>query len=314
MEHKVTLVGAGPGDPGLLTLKALRAIEAAEVVVYDRLVSEEVMALVPRGVPKIYAGKSCKHKAMPQKEINALLVMLAGKYARVVRLKGGDPFMFGRGGEEMLALAAHHIPCEIIPGITSAQGCAAAAGIPLTHRGLASGVRFITGHHSSPSRGEAGRGASSAHTYPHPNIRENALFENTEAVLESVYNKIRTKQECPHPNPPPTGEGIELNWPSLADPDTTLVVYMGLVNIVDIVRNLQENGLAANTPAAIIERGTTPQQRVFATTLAGLVTQVKAENIQSPSLVIIGKVASFAAQKARETAIFNDFLAHTAQS
>ncbi len=241
MEHKVTLVGAGPGDPELLTIKALKAIEAAEVVVYDRLVSEEVMALVPRGIPKFYAGKSCKHKAMPQEEINALLVMLSKKYKRVVRLKGGDPFMFGRGGEEMLAVQKAGVACEVIAGITSAQGCAAASGIPLTHRGLATSVRFITGHR---------------------------------------------QESTPSP--------IELNWQSLADADTTLVVYMGLVNIVDIVKNLLEHGLSSSTPAAIIERGTTPQQRVFTTTLAELPARVEAEKIESPSLLIIGKVAALA--------------------
>ncbi|MDX2074439.1 MAG: uroporphyrinogen-III C-methyltransferase [Alphaproteobacteria bacterium] len=237
----VILVGAGPGDPELLTVKALRAIERADIIVYDRLVSEEIMALIPRGVPKIYAGKSCKHKAMPQEEINQLLVTLSKKYARVVRLKGGDPFMFGRGGEEMEALRAAKVPHEIIPGITSAQGCAAAAGIPLTHRGLAGSVRFITGH------------------------RQDA-----------------------------TSAPLELNWPSLADPDTTLVIYMGLVNIAEIVKNLVAHGVASDTPATIIERGTTPQQRVFTARLSALPATVEAEKVQSPSLIIIGKVAALA--------------------
>lgn len=241
MQQKVTLVGAGPGDPDLLTIKALRAIQEADVVVYDRLVSDEVMALVPRGTPRIYAGKSCKHKAMPQEEINALLIMLAKKYARVVRLKGGDPFMFGRGGEEMLAIASQHIAYEIIPGITSAQGCATAAAIPLTHRGLATGVRFITGHRQESS-----------------------------------------------------ASPLALNWQSLADPETTLVVYMGLVNIVDIVRNLLEHGLPASTPAAIIERGTTPQQRIFTSNLQDLPTMVEQQKIEAPSLVIIGQVVTLA--------------------
>lgn len=253
--HKVILVGAGPGDADLLTVKALRAISRADIVVYDRLVSDEIMALVPRGVPRIYAGKSCKHKAMRQEEINQLLVTLAHKYARVVRLKGGDPFMFGRGGEEMLALQQAGIAYEIIPGITSAQGCAAATGIPLTHRGLATGVRFITGH----------------------------------------------RQE--------TTAALDLNWESLADPETTLVVYMGLVNIIEIVKNLIEHGLAATTPAAIIERGTTPKQRVFVTTLGQIPAEVAAEKIQAPSLVIIGKVASMA----NVTELSHDFIAEYAR-
>jgi uroporphyrin-III C-methyltransferase len=250
MEHKVTLVGAGPGDPELLTIKALRAIEVAEVVVYDRLVSDEIMALVPRGVPKIYAGKSCKHKAMPQEEINDLLVMLAKKYTRVVRLKGGDPFLFGRGGEEMLALVAAHIQCEIIPGITSAQGCATAAGIPLTHRGLATGVRFVTGHYSSPS----------------PLLTSPLLGEET------------------------------------------IVIYMGLTNIAEISANIIAEGLPASTPAAIIERGTTPKQRVFITTLALLPAMVERQKIEPPSLVIIGKVAALA----NVTELSHDFAAEYA--
>lgn len=252
MNTKVTLVGAGPGDAELLTIKALRAIESADVVVYDRLVSDAVMALVPRGVPKIYAGKSCKHKAMPQEEINQLLVTLSAKYNNVVRLKGGDPFLFGRGGEEMLALAEANVQYEIIPGITSAQGCTASVGIPLTHRGLATGVRFITGHRQE--------GSSSP---------------------------------------------FDMNWASLADPETTLVVYMGLVNIEAIVENLVAHGLPANTPAAVIERGTTPEERIFTTNLATLPATVKAQNIQSPSLVVIGKVVTLAAV----TKLSHDFLA-----
>jgi len=255
MNMKVTLVGAGPGDAELLTIKALKAIQSADVVVYDRLVSDEVMALIPRGVAKIYAGKSCKHKAMPQEEINQLLITLAKKQQNVVRLKGGDPFLFGRGGEEMLALAEANIPCEIIPGITSAQGCAASAGIPLTHRGLATGVRFITGH----------------------------------------------RQES-------TPDPLELNWKSLADPDTTLVVYMGLVNIADIVKNLVDHGLAGSTPAAVIERGTTKNERIVATTLNQLPLRVLEDNIQSPSLVVIGKVAALAREKSASMADFTQIL------
>ncbi len=247
MKSVVTLVGAGPGDPELLTLKALKTIQTAQVVVYDRLVSDEIMALLPAGAPKIYAGKCCKHKAMPQEEINELLIALAKKYTRVVRLKGGDPFMFGRGGEEMQALQSANITCEIIPGITSAQGCASIAGIPLTHRGLATGVRFLTGHRQ----------------------------ESTDLPLE-------------------------LNWKSLADPDTTLVVYMGLVNIDQISENLIAHGLPGATPAAIIERGTTPGERIFSTDLVRLPALTKAENVQSPSLIIIGKVAAMAHVRAQE--------------
>ena len=242
MPGKVYLVGAGPGDPDLLTVKALKAIQAAQVVVYDRLVSEEVMALVPQGVSRFFVGKSCKQKVMPQEEIHELLISLAQKGNNVVRLKGGDPFLFGRGGEEALALAEHAIPFEIIPGITSAHGCGAYAGIPLTHRGMATSVRFITGH------------------------REASAVE----------------------------DDLNLNWQSLADPDTTLVIYMGLANLATIAEKLIDHGLPADTPAAAIAQGTTQSQRVIVSNLTYIAEATESAGFASPVLIIIGKVAALA--------------------
>ena len=242
MNGKVFLIGAGPGDPELLTVKALKAIQGAQAVVYDRLVSEEILALIPHGTPRFFAGKSCKQKAMTQEEINALLVSLAQVGHNVIRLKGGDPFLFGRGGEEALELAGAGIAYEIIPGITSAQGCGAYAGIPLTHRGLATGVRFLTGHRMADE------------------------------------------------------EMANLNWASLADPDTTLVVYMGLANLEMIATNLIAHGLLASTPAAAIEQGTTQNQRVVLSTLTSLKQAVEDGKLEAPTLLVIGKVAALHTQ------------------
>jgi len=143
---KVYLVGAGPGDPDLLTVKALKALEQADVVVYDRLVSDAVLDLIGSGVMRIFVGKAASNHHLPQDDINALLVRLAGSNHTVVRLKGGDPFIFGRGSEEALYLARHGVPFEVVPGITAASGISASLGIPLTHRELSTGVRFVTGH------------------------------------------------------------------------------------------------------------------------------------------------------------------------
>ena len=142
----ISLVGAGSGDPDLLTLKAYRLIQQADVIVYDRLVSDEIQQLFPNGVKKIYVGKASGKHHMNQDEINALLVSLARKDRKVVRLKGGDPFIFGRGSEEAAYLVKHNVDFEYVPGITAASSCSAYAGIPLTHRGVASSVRLITGH------------------------------------------------------------------------------------------------------------------------------------------------------------------------
>ena len=234
-EPWVHLVGAGPGDPELLTVKAARVLARADAVVYDRLVGDGVLDLVPRGAMRIFVGKASSAHHMSQGEINDLLVRLARPGRVVVRLKGGDPFTFGRGSEEAAHLARHGVPFAVIPGVTAAAGCAAAAGIPLTHRGLASGVRFLTGHCRA-------------------------------------------------------GVGLDLNWRSLADPDTTLVVYMGLANLPEISARLIAAGLPATTPAAAIASGTTPEQRICSATLGELPERVRAEALEAPVLIVIGRV------------------------
>jgi uroporphyrin-III C-methyltransferase len=231
----VYLVGAGPGDPELLTLKAARVLERADAVVYDRLISDAILDMVPRGAMRVYVGKATGAHHLSQDEINELLLRLARPGRVVVRLKGGDPFIFGRGSEEAAYLAGHRVPFAVVPGITAASGCAAAAGIPLTHRGLASGVRFLTGHCCA-------------------------------------------------------GRGLDLDWQSLADPETTLVVYMGLANLPEISAQLIAAGLPAATPAAAIASGTTEKQRVCETTLGGLADAVASAGLAAPVLVIIGRV------------------------
>ena len=243
---KVYLVGAGPGDPELLTVKAVRAIGQADAVVYDRLVPDGILAMVRDGVTRINVGKRAGLHPVPQAEINDILVRLARAGRTVVRLKGGDPFIFGRGSEEAAALEAAGIPYEVIPGITAAQGCAAAARMPLTHRGLATGVRYVTGHRKA-------------------------------------------------------NEPLELDWKSLADPETTLVVYMGLANIEDIVRKLIAQGLSAGTPVLAVCQGTTPHEQRLCTRLEALAAELRKAAFAGPVLFIIGRVAGIALARSEQS-------------
>jgi len=238
-DKPVSLVGAGPGDPGLLTLHAYDRIKAADVVVYDKLVSDQILDLIPAGTTRIFAGKTASNHYMPQEQINELLVSLAKAGHKVVRLKGGDPFVFGRGGEEAQHLARNGVDFDVVPGITSSAACAAYAGIPLTHRDCAHSVRFVTGH--------------------------------TRA-----------------------GTTLSLNWQSLADPNTTLVVYMGMINIETISAELIKAGLDADTPAAAINMGTRPEQRIVRTSLKDLPTKARAAELEGATLIVIGKVVDLA--------------------
>jgi len=232
----VHLVGAGPGDPDLLTIKALKALQAADVIVHDGLVSDEILDLAPASAQRIDVAKRKSRHTLPQEDINQLLVALALDGLTVVRLKGGDPFLFGRGGEELTACREAGVVCHVVPGITAALAASAGAGAPLTHRGSAQAVTFVTGH--------------AAHGEP------------------------------------------DLDWASLARPNQTVVVYMGVSTAGLIAGRLIDAGRAASTPALIVENASRADERRILTTLAGLATA--AEGLKGPALLMVGEAMAMA--------------------
>ncbi|HEY4990428.1 MAG TPA: uroporphyrinogen-III C-methyltransferase, partial [Opitutaceae bacterium] len=231
----VYLVGAGPGDPELLTVKARRLLGEADVVVYDHLVEASLLELTRPGCERLFAGKKGGQPCRPQSEIDETLVRLALEGKTVVRLKGGDPFIFGRGGEEASALQAAGIAFEVVPGVTSALAAAAYSGIPLTHRLHSSAVVLLTGH-EDPSKPDSA-----------------------------------------------------VRWEDYARLKATLCVYMGVKNLATIARRLEAGGLAATTPAAIVQSATTDSHRRILGTLGTIAGLAERENVEAPAMLIIGE-------------------------
>lgn len=240
---KVYLVGAGPGDPGLLTLKGKSLLEQADVVIYDALVSAPILAMINPQAERIDAGKRRGRHAKAQAETTQLLIEKAQTHAIIVRLKGGDPFVFGRGGEEMTDLEAAGIPVEVVPGITAGIAAPAYAGIPITHRDHGSSVTFVTGHEAA--------------------------------------GKYRP----------------QINWPAIAQGSETIVIYMGLHNLPQIIPQLLAGGLSPDTPIALIRWGTRPEQEELVGSLATIGAQMEANAFEAPAIAVIGQIVTLKGQR-----------------
>jgi uroporphyrin-III C-methyltransferase len=236
MSGIVYLVGAGPGDPKLITMRAVELIKKADVVLYDRLVSKKIISMIPKKADKVYVGREVGDDYKHQDATNQMMIKYAKSHRHVVRLKGGDPFIFGRGGEEAEYLRKHKIRFEIIPGITSGIGSAVYCGIPLTHRKYSSSVVFVTGHED-----------------------------------------------------PQKSKG-QVKWKALAKSADTIVIMMGLSRIGTISKNLIAGGLGKNTPVAVIQNGTSKNQRMIIGTIANIADKIKQNKIAPPSIIIIGDV------------------------
>jgi uroporphyrinogen III methyltransferase/synthase len=280
---RVFLVGAGPGDPGLLTARALELIARADTILYDRLIPAEALEGARADAELLFVGKQGGGESVPQEQTEALIVERARAGKVVVRLKGGDPFVFGRGGEEALTLHAAGIPFEVVPGITAGVAATAYAGIPVTHRGLASAVALITGHTRADGAGaEAGdTGRSEA------GDTGQGAGGGEAGAAEDKQGGSSGEEEV-----------TALDWPALAAFPGTLVFYMGVRQLPHIATSLIAAGRPPSEPAAIVERGTLPHQRTVTGTLATIAERAQAQEIRAPSITVVGAVAGLAGQLA----------------
>ena len=276
---RVYLVGGGPGDPGLMSVRALELIAAADAVLYDRLIPPSALDGARPDAELLFVGKEGGGESIPQARTTELMIAKAQAGRTVVRLKGGDPFVFGRGGEEALALRAAGIPYEVVPGITAGVAAAAYAGIPVTHRGLATGVAFLTGHTRAdgPAAGD----------------RERAADTHAGESGDPVAPARPANGDEAAPPTTPVAEDAEtgLDWAGLAAFPGTLVFYMGVGHLREIAAGLIAAGRPAGEPAAVVERGTLPDQRTVMATLGTIAESAKAAGVRAPAITIVGAVA-----------------------
>jgi uroporphyrinogen III methyltransferase/synthase len=294
---RVYLVGAGPGDPGLLTARAIELIAQADVILFDRLIPTEALEGAHPDVELLFVGKEGGGPSVPQERTEALMVQRAQEGRTVVRLKGGDPFVFGRGGEEALALRAAGVPFEVVPGVTAGVAAPAYAGIPVTHRGLSAAVALVTGHtRADGPSGEAGSGGAGSKGADTGGER-GGEGADTGAEAESGEAGSDDDRSAGHEDAADdAAEEIDLDWAGLAAFPGMLVFYMGVRQLPHIAASLIAAGRPASEPVAVVERGTLPDQRTVTGTLATIAERAREEQVRTPSITVVGAVAELAEQ------------------
>ncbi|MCD7717122.1 MAG: uroporphyrinogen-III C-methyltransferase [Lachnospiraceae bacterium] len=285
---KVFLVGAGPSDPGLFTLKGKQVLESAEVVVYDALAGQGILNMIPDTAEAINVGKRANHHIMPQEQISRLLVQKAQEGKRVVRLKGGDPFLFGRGGEEIEELIRAGIPFEVVPGVTSAFAVPAYQGIPVTHRDFCSSVHIITGHKRTSN---AKRSSDDVRDLP-PTDKEGALPKRTDRTGKNSSESTNISDHRLLQD----GKVLNIDFEALVRTKGTLVFLMGVSALGDICQGLLLAGMNPDTPAALLMQGTTAHQRRIVATVSTLEEEVRRQGSCTPAIIVVGEVCTLAEQ------------------